>query len=74
VAGRLGRDHRTSPTTISPVVPEIEMTSPSLHDWPSATKCYRAEVDLERLRAADRGLAHCRAQTTAASTRGRRVT
>ena len=48
----------TSPTTISPDVPEIEMTSPSCTVTPPATNCLRREIDHHGLGAADRGLAH----------------
>ena len=48
----------TSPTTISPVVPLIEMTSPSCTIVPPTLNCFVREVDVDRFRAADRRRAH----------------
>ena len=48
----------TSPSAISPVVPEIEITSPSCTVTPPAVNCFVRQVDHDRLGAADRGLAH----------------
>ena len=56
--GRLGVITATSPTTISPDVPEIEITSPSLMVTPPATKSCLREIDHDGLGAADRRLAH----------------